>query len=217
MEVSPTPVVVLDRRRAKRPFQCPVCHGFFRTSMVLKLHMAKIHFWQRLLQLPRGTPSLQGPFWLCSEAPCHYVQESRDIVAGHLATDHQVVFDIAISLFPEFKLPEQLVVTIADSDSEEEEEEEEEEMEATIALLAQESVAEPESQLEVITVPDDDTSPTSTDTESVTVWPCVTGRVVKWPCGHVYNPAEEIICVECMYLQWKSEFEAVTNQIVLDE
>ena len=90
-------------------------------------------------------------------------------------------------------------------------------MEATIALLAQESVAEPESQLEVITVPDDDTSPTSTDTESVTVWPCVTGRVVKWPCGHVYNPAEEIICVECMYLQWKSEFEAVTNQIVLDE
>ena len=217
MEVSPAPPnqAALDRRRAKRPFQCPVCHGFFRTSMVLKLHMAKIHFWQRLLQFPRGTPSLQGPFWLCSEVPCHYVHKSRDTVAGHVATDHQVVFDIAISLFPEFKLPEQLVVTIADSDSEEE-------MEATspLALLAQESVAgpstsvpepepEPESQVEVITAPDDElstTSPSSTDTESVTVWPCVTGRVVKWPCGHVYNP-EEIICVECMCIQWKSEFE----------
>ena len=224
MEVSPAPPnkATLDRRRAKRPFQCPVCHGFFRTLMVLKLHMAKIHFWQRLLQFPRGTPSLQGPFWMCSEVPCHYVHKSRDAVAGHVATDHQVVFDIAISLFPEFKLPEQLVVTIADSDSEEE-------MEATslLALLAQESVAgpsttsvpelEPESQVEVITVPDDEpstTSPNSTDTESV--WPCVTGRVVKWPCGHVYNP-KEITCVECMYLQWKSEFEAITNQIVLNE
>ena len=215
MEVSPAPPnqATLDRRRAKRPFQCPACHGFFRTSMVLKLHMAKIHFWQRLLQFPRGTPSLQGPFWMCSEVPCHYVHKSRDIVAGHVATDHQVVFDIAISLFPEFKLPEQLVVTIADSDSEEE-------MEASspLTLLAQESVAglstsvpepEPESQVEVITAPDDElstTSPSSTDTESVTVWPCVTGRMVKWPCGHVYNP-KEIICVECMCLQWKSEFE----------
>ena len=215
MEVSPAPPnqATLDRRRAKRPFQCPACHGFFRTSMVLKLHMAKIHFWQRLLQFPRGTPSLQGPFWLCSEVPCHYVHKSRDAVAGHVATDHQVVFDIAISLFPEFKLPEQLVVTIADSDSEEE-------MEASspLTLLAQESVAglstsvpepEPESQVEVITAPDDElstTSPSSTDTESVTVWPCVTGRMVKWPCGHVYNP-KEIICVECMCLQWESEFE----------
>ena len=227
MEVSPAPPnkATLDRRRAKRPFQCPVCHGFFRTLMVLKLHMAKIHFWQRLLQFPRGTPSLQGPFWLCSEVPCHYVHKSRDAVAGHVATDHQVVFDIAISLFPEFKLPEQLVVTIEDSDSEEEEEEEEEmEVTSPLALLAQESVAGPstslpesESQVEVITVPDDEpstTSPSSTDTESV--WPCVTGRVVKWPCGHVYNP-KEIICVECMYLQWKSEFEAITNQIVLNE
>ena len=223
MEVSSAPPnqATLDRRRAKRPFQCPVCHGFFRTLMVLKLHMAKIHFWQRLLQFPRGTPSLQGPFWMCSEVPCHYVHKSRDIVAGHVATDHQVVFDIAISLFPEFKLPEQLVVTIEDSDSEEEEE-----MEVTspLALLAQESVAGPstslpesESQVEVITIPDDEpstTSPNSTDTESV--WPCVTGRVVKWPCGHVYNP-KEITCVECMYLQWKSEFEAITNQIVLNE
>ena len=215
MEVSPAPPnqATLDRRRAKRPFQCPACHGFFRTSMVLKLHMAKIHFWQRLLQFPRGTPSLQGPFWMCSEVPCHYVHKSRDAVAGHVATDHQVVFDIAISLFPEFKLPEQLVVTIADSDSEEE-------MEASspLTLLAQESVAglstsvpepEPESQVEVITAPDDElstTSPSSTDTESVTVWPCVTGRMVKWPCGHVYNP-KEIICVECMCLQWESEFE----------
>ena len=226
MEVSPAPPnqATLDRRRAKRPFQCPACHGFFRTSMVLKLHMAKIHFWQRLLQFPRGTPSLQGPFWMCSEVPCHYVHKSRDIVAGHVATDHQVVFDIAISLFPEFKLPEQLVVTIEDSDSEEEEEEEEMEVASPLALLAQESVAGPstslpesESQVEVITVPDDEpstTSPSSTDTESV--WPCVTGRVVKWPCGHVYNP-KEITCVECMYLQWKSEFEAITNQIVLNE
>ena len=116
MEVSPAPPnqATLDRRRAKRPFQCPACHGFFRTSMVLKQHMAKIHFWQRLLQFPRETPSLQGPFWVCSEVPCHYVHKSRDIVAGHVATDHQVVFDIAISLFPEFQLPKQLVVTIDD-------------------------------------------------------------------------------------------------------
>ena len=98
------------------------------------------------------------------------------------------------------------------------------EVTSPLALLAQESVAGPstslpesESQVEVITVPDDEpstTSPNSTDTESV--WPCVTGRVVKWPCGHVYNP-KEITCVECMYLQWKSEFEAITNQIVLNE
>ena len=111
MEVSPAPPnqAALDRRRAKRPFQCPVCQGFFRSPMVLKQHMAKIHFWQRLLQFPRETPSLQGSFWVCSEAPCYYAQKSREIIAGHIATDHQVVFDIAKTLFPDFLLPQQVV------------------------------------------------------------------------------------------------------------
>ena len=50
-----------------------------------------------------------------------------------------------------------------------------------------------ESQVEVITDPDDEPStisPSSTDTESVTVWPCLAGSVVMWPCGHVYNPED---------------------------
>ena len=111
MEVSPAPPnqAALDRRRAKRPFQCPVCHGFFRSPVVLKQHLAKIHFWQRLLQFPRETPSLQGPFWLCSESPCHYAQRTKESVASHLATDHQVVFNIAKTLFPQFELPKMLV------------------------------------------------------------------------------------------------------------
>ena len=115
MEVSPAPPnqAALDRRRAKRPYQCPVCQGFFRFPEVLKQHMAKIHFWQRLLQFPRENQSLHGPFWVCSEAPCHYAQKSREIIAGHIATDHQVVFNIAKTLFPEFSLP-QMVVTIDD-------------------------------------------------------------------------------------------------------
>ena len=117
LEVSPAPPdqAALDRRRAKRPFQCPVCEGFFRSQMVLKQHMAKIHFWQRILQLPRETPSLQGPFWVCSEVACSYIQKSKEVVAGHLATEHAVVFDIAKTLFPAFELPKP-VVTIDDDD-----------------------------------------------------------------------------------------------------
>ena len=118
MEVSPTPAnkEALDRRRAKRPFKCPVCEGFFGSRLVLQHHLAKIHFWQRILQLPREAPSVQGLFWVCPEVPCNYVHRVKDQVAGHLAKDHGVVFRIAKSLFPSFELPQPAVFTIDDEE-----------------------------------------------------------------------------------------------------
>jgi len=107
-EVAPAPPnqEALDRRRAKRPFQCPVCEGFFRAEMVLQQHMAKIHFWDKLRAMPRETTTPVGPMWQCSEFPCQYQHTRAEVVSGHMATEHKVVFRIAKSLFPSFTLPQ---------------------------------------------------------------------------------------------------------------
>ena len=106
-EVAPAPPCqeAVDRRRAKRPFQCPVCEGFFRSEMVLQQHLAKIHFWERLLAMPRETETPSGAMFQCSEFPCQYLHKVAVVVSGHLATEHKVVFRIARSLFPTFTLP----------------------------------------------------------------------------------------------------------------
>merc|ERR1719318_902740 len=95
----------VSKRASKRPFQCPVCQGFFRSEMVLQQHLAKIHFWNRLLALPKEATTASGPVFQCSEFPCRYIHKSQTIVAGHLATEHKVVFKIALNIFPDFKLP----------------------------------------------------------------------------------------------------------------
>eukprot|EP00092_Neocalanus_flemingeri_P011468 GFUD01012360.1.p1 GENE.GFUD01012360.1~~GFUD01012360.1.p1 ORF type:complete len:1412 (-),score=414.50 GFUD01012360.1:12-4247(-) len=95
----------ISKRASKRPFQCPVCQGFFRSEMVLQQHLAKIHFWNRLLALPKEATTASGPAFQCSEFPCRYIHKSKNIVAGHLATEHKVVFRIALGIFPDFKLP----------------------------------------------------------------------------------------------------------------
>ena len=78
-----------------------MCEGFFRSEMVLQQHMAKIHFWPRLLALPRQV----GGVAQCPEFPCRYQHGSSVVVSGHLATEHKVVFRIARDLFPNFTLP----------------------------------------------------------------------------------------------------------------
>merc|ERR1719318_258898 len=95
----------VSKRASKRPFQCPVCQGVFRSEMVLQQHLAKIHFWNRLLALPKEATTASGPVFQCSEFPCRYIHKSQTIVAGHLATEHKVVFKIALNIFPDFKLP----------------------------------------------------------------------------------------------------------------
>ena len=66
--------------------------------------MAKIHFWTRLMALPR--PSGTDGSYQCTELPCAYTNNNQTIVAGHLAVTHKVVFRIALDLFPDFRLPE---------------------------------------------------------------------------------------------------------------
>merc|ERR1719233_1222277 len=102
---NPSTPAVVSKRASKRPFQCPVCQGFFRAEMVLQQHLAKIHFWNRLMALPRETNMGSGEMFQCSEFPCRYLHKSKTIVAGHIATEHKVVFTIALSIFPDFKLP----------------------------------------------------------------------------------------------------------------
>jgi len=103
--INPSTPAVVSKRASKRPFQCPVCQGFFRAEMVLQQHLAKIHFWNRLMALPRETNMGSGEMFQCSEFPCRYLHKSKTIVAGHIATEHKVVFTIALSIFPDFKLP----------------------------------------------------------------------------------------------------------------
>ena len=105
VDAAPPNQEAVDRRRAKRPFQCPVCEGFFRSEMVLQQHMAKIHFWNKLLEMPKETQTAQGSVYQCSEFPCRYTHKMAVVVSGHLATEHKVVFRIALSLFPSFTLP----------------------------------------------------------------------------------------------------------------
>jgi len=102
---SSVATAAVSKRASKRPFQCPVCQGFFRSEMVLQQHLAKIHFWNRLLALPKESSVASGEIFQCSEFPCRYIHKSKTIVAGHLATEHKVVFKIALSIFPDFKLP----------------------------------------------------------------------------------------------------------------
>ena len=103
--VAATGADPVSKRATKRPFQCPVCQGWFRSEVVLQQHMAKIHFWNKLLALPRSMAGPQGTTYHCSEAPCQYQNPNQTIVAGHLAVTHKVVFTIAGQLFPGFKLP----------------------------------------------------------------------------------------------------------------
>ena len=102
---EPSAPHAVSKRASKRPFQCPVCQGFFRAEMVLQQHLAKIHFWNRLMALPKETTIGSGEMFQCSEFPCRYLHKSKTIVAGHIATEHKVVFTIALSIFPDFKLP----------------------------------------------------------------------------------------------------------------
>ena len=106
-EVAPAPAdqAALVRSRAKRPYPCPVCEGFFRSEMVLQQHMAKIHFWNKLRAMPKEVVTAGGSMFQCSEFPCQYLNTRGEVVSGHLATEHKVVFRIARSLFPSFTLP----------------------------------------------------------------------------------------------------------------
>ena len=117
-------------RASRRPFHCPVCEGWFRTSTVLQHHLAKMHFWSRLQSLALPVPSSLGtiyrsllllfqsspfpplsllhiscPSCRCPEAPCSSTSSSLALMAGHLALSHKVVFRIAHQLFPNFRLP----------------------------------------------------------------------------------------------------------------
>ena len=73
--------------------------------MVLQQHMAKIHFWSKLRAMPKEVMTAGGPMWQCSEFPCQYQHNRGEVVSGHLAMEHKVVFRIARSLFPSFTLP----------------------------------------------------------------------------------------------------------------
>jgi hypothetical protein len=95
------PEAEAGRRASKRPFHCPVCQGWFRSEAVLQQHMAKIHFWKRLMALPVE----RGAAYHCSEPPCTYSSSSRIVAAGHIAVEHKNVFQIAKALFPAFQLP----------------------------------------------------------------------------------------------------------------
>ena len=46
-----TDSIGVSLRASRRPFQCPVCEGWFRSSTVLQHHLAKMHFWSRLQDL----------------------------------------------------------------------------------------------------------------------------------------------------------------------
>ena len=119
------------RRRRKRRFQCPVCEGFFSTEITLGQHLAKIHFWNRLLELPVEVPGASPgttPIYHCNQSNCQiasnlythtvpFTYNARNVVAGHIATYHkQVVFDIARSLFPSFSLPAPEVIDLEDDE-----------------------------------------------------------------------------------------------------
>ena len=105
VDASVTHQEARNRRRLKRPFLCPICTGYFRSEKVLQQHMARIHFWNKLLQMPKETKTSQGTMYQCSEHPCKYLHKMAVVVSGHLATEHKVVFRIALSLFPNFTLP----------------------------------------------------------------------------------------------------------------
>ena len=84
--------------------------------------MAKIHFWEKLRAMPRESVTPMGLMWQCSEFPCQYQHTRAEVVSGHLATEHKVVFRIAKSLFPSFTLPQRsptiTQVTIDDDEDE---------------------------------------------------------------------------------------------------
>ena len=82
-----------------------MCQGWFRAEIVLQQHMAKIHFWTKLLALPLAVTTAQGEVYQCPELPCLYIHANQNIIAGHLAVSHKVVFRIALEMFPNFQLP----------------------------------------------------------------------------------------------------------------
>ena len=92
------------RRASKRPFHCPKCDGWFTTESVLQQHMAKIHYWNRLLDLPVVNLHNQNTF-NCAYPNCSYTIDNRVIMAGHIACQHKFVFDWAREAYPGWHLP----------------------------------------------------------------------------------------------------------------
>ena len=89
------------RRAAKRPFNCPKCNGWFRTEEVLQQHLAKMHYWNALLNLPVPTNNT----FRCSQPACAYTVDNRVMMAGHIACQHKTVFDWAREAHPDWSLP----------------------------------------------------------------------------------------------------------------
>ena len=58
-----------SQKTAKRPYQCPACHGLFRQPAILYQHLAKIHLWKDLLQLPGKAIHAQGSICRSSHWP----------------------------------------------------------------------------------------------------------------------------------------------------
>ena len=100
------------RRANKRPFHCPKCEGWFTTESVLQQHMAKIHYWNRLLDLPVVNLHNLNTF-NCVGVNCPYTTDNRVMMAGHIACQHKFVFDFAREAYPGWSLP---VVELDDDD-----------------------------------------------------------------------------------------------------
>ena len=92
------------RRAKKRPFHCPKCDGWFTTESVLQQHMAKIHYWNRLLDLPVVNLHNLDTF-NCAATNCSYTNENRVMMAGHMACQHKFVFDWSREAYPAWHLP----------------------------------------------------------------------------------------------------------------
>ena len=67
--------------------------------------MAKIQFWNKLLEMPKETQTSQGTVYQFSEYHGKYLHKMTVMVSDHLDTEHKVVFMIGLSLFPFFNVP----------------------------------------------------------------------------------------------------------------
>ena len=99
---------------AGRPFPCPVCGGWFRLRQMLQQHLAKMHLWAALLRLPVRREVAGVASHLCSVAGCSYRHANPIIIAGHIAVSHKTVFEMTALKFPNWRLPEEVVVELDD-------------------------------------------------------------------------------------------------------
>ena len=103
-----TPEAAL-RRANKRPFHCPKCDGWFTTESKLQNHLAKMHYWNRLLDMPVANLDT----FKCSQAGCTHTNDNRMMMAGHIAVQHRNVFEWVKEAYPSWSLP---IMVIDDND-----------------------------------------------------------------------------------------------------